>query len=101
MESVATLTTGKNTSESLGSKRLHCLCNGYSASSSQSSAKYSVMKKHELRGGTSVQNFEFSQTLVEHPQFSASSGLHANISKEMQVITAQGKITMGTNDGNK
>ena len=65
---VVTLTTGKNASGNLGSKRLYCLSNGYNASSVRSSAKYRLetKQKHELRGGTLVANFEFSQSLVEH-----------------------------------
>lgn len=66
---MAILTIGKNASGNLGNKILHCLSSGYSVSSFRSSAKYSVIKKHELRDGISVLNLEFSQTLVWHLHF--------------------------------
>ena len=56
--------TGKNASGDLGSKRLYCLSKGYNASSVRSSAKYKLetKQKQELRGGTLVANFEFSES---------------------------------------
>lgn len=73
---MVTLTASKNVSGNLKSKRLHGLCNGYGASSVRSSAKCSAIKKHELRGDTSVQNFEYSDSSVG-PQFSLPPEAHA------------------------
>lgn len=99
---MVTLTTGKNASGNLGSKRLYCLSNGYNASSVRASAKYRLetKQKHELRGGTLVANFEFSES-GRAPQSSLLLKAHSLMlfkKSSTKITIGQWKITMGTNE---